>query len=332
MLREALVEIFEKFGVARAQPFGGNPFAQYVRHRVPELIRQGVKVPSTFLVEASAGKGNWVDGPWVAVFDPLVTETAQEGYYPVYLFARDLGAVFLSLNQGVTALKDEVGVAAARQTLESRSSILRARLEGSFEDRFDAAPIALKPSKRGSLLELYEHGHAVGKRYAREQLPPNHDLVEDLEAMLRLYQIATARGGASDFSAEAEGATDGPPMDAGDSGTHAEQKRYFFHRRIERNRRLAAEAKRVHGCVCQVCDFDFAKMFGELGAGYIEAHHKTPLAELPEGEPVPLSPRDDFAVVCANCHRMIHRRGAPAEFADFVLQYGSAAQRRGESG
>jgi 5-methylcytosine-specific restriction protein A len=36
-----------------------------------------------------------------------------------------------------------------------------------------------------------------------------------------------------------------------------------------------------------------------------------PLAQLPEGKPVSLDPVKDFRVLCANCHRMMHRRGAP---------------------
>ena len=50
--------------------------------------------------------------------------------------------------------------------------------------------------------------------------------------------------------------------------------------------------------------------YGELGEGYIEAHHLTPFAGL-DGRPTRLDPRRDFAVVCASCHRMIHRRREP---------------------
>ena len=87
------------------------------------------------------------------------------------------------------------------------------------------------------------------------------------------------------------------------------------------NQRLAQEAKRVHGYVCQVCGFDFYEFYGELGSEYIEAHHLIPLSQLPENARVRLSPQDDFRVVCSNCHRMIHRRDAPDTFEDFVALY-----------
>ena len=61
--------------------------------------------------------------------------------------------------------------------------------------------------------------------------------------------------------------------------------------------------------------------YGELGRGFIEAHHLTPIAQLALSGRTRLSPRDDFAVVCANCHRMIHRTGAPGSFEKFKSIY-----------
>lgn len=96
-----------------------------------------------------------------------------------------------------------------------------------------------------------------------------------------------------------------------------EQRRFTYHRRIERNPKASREAKRVHGCKCQACGFDFEKEYGPIGAGYIEAHHMTPLSELPADRPATLDAKNDFAVLCANCHRMIHRAGAPRTLDEF---------------
>ncbi len=54
---------------------------------------------------------------------------------------------------------------------------------------------------------------------------------------------------------------------------------------------------------CEVCGFDFEEVYGKLGAGYIEVHHKKPVAE---GERV-TDLDNDLAMLCSNCHRMIHR-------------------------
>ncbi len=76
----------------------------------------------------------------------------------------------------------------------------------------------------------------------------------------------------------------------------------------ERNPKLRAkkiqQARRAHGALrCEVCDFDFARAYGNLGDGYIEVHHITPLHVAGAAE----TSLDGLACLCANCHRMCHR-------------------------
>ena len=54
-----------------------------------------------------------------------------------------------------------------------------------------------------------------------------------------------------------------------------------------------------------ICGFDYEKVYGELGRGYIEVHHIKPLAS--QEEEVRVNPETDLICVCANCHRMLHR-------------------------
>jgi 5-methylcytosine-specific restriction protein A len=54
---------------------------------------------------------------------------------------------------------------------------------------------------------------------------------------------------------------------------------------------------------CEVCNFDFGVVYGELGTGFAECHHKLPLSE-----GVRRTRLEDLAIVCSNCHRMLHRR------------------------
>jgi len=53
---------------------------------------------------------------------------------------------------------------------------------------------------------------------------------------------------------------------------------------------------------CEVCDLDFSERYGELGDGFIECHHKLALAAGQRNTEL-----SDLAVVCSNCHQMIHR-------------------------
>ena len=83
------------------------------------------------------------------------------------------------------------------------------------------------------------------------------------------------------------------------------------HREISLRRAKLDAFRREHNgrLFCQVpgCGFDFEMVYGELGTGFAEVHHLRPLGELCQPFSTTLA---DLAVVCANCHRMIHRNNA----------------------
>jgi len=79
----------------------------------------------------------------------------------------------------------------------------------------------------------------------------------------------------------------------------------------ERNRSLVTAKKAsVDSPVCEVCGFDSMATYGE---DYFEIHHLTPLAALTEDSETTL---DDLAIVCANCHRIIHLHSPPVTIAE----------------
>jgi 5-methylcytosine-specific restriction enzyme A len=83
-----------------------------------------------------------------------------------------------------------------------------------------------------------------------------------------------------------------------------------IHRARERNGELVAAKKaaavKTHGGLrCESCSFDFQKIYGARGAGFMEAHHLKPLSTLRPGDKTRL---DDLALLCSNCHRMIHAK------------------------
>ena len=84
---------------------------------------------------------------------------------------------------------------------------------------------------------------------------------------------------------------------------------YKLHKYRERNQTIVKEKKeqffKDHKALfCEACTFDFERKYGELGKGYIECHHRFPLAENTIEQVTALA---DLAFVCANCHRMLHR-------------------------
>jgi predicted HNH restriction endonuclease len=77
--------------------------------------------------------------------------------------------------------------------------------------------------------------------------------------------------------------------------------------RRERSPTLRAAALRIHGNRCQVCNFSFAEAYGSWGEGFAEVHHIQDLGLASESG-VETDPARDLAVLCSNCHRMIHRK------------------------
>lgn len=100
------------------------------------------------------------------------------------------------------------------------------------------------------------------------------------------------------------------PDEIDEAGTTAIEGRLLVRRTLARERdpklrKLKINQVRGRGCPlrCEVCDFDFAHTYGDLGDGYIEVHHVTPLYISGTRE----TRLDDLACLCANCHRMCHR-------------------------
>lgn len=74
---------------------------------------------------------------------------------------------------------------------------------------------------------------------------------------------------------------------------------------------------------CEVCGMSFAETYGELGEGYIEVHHPNPLSEM-SGEQ--LTDIEGLVMLCANCHRMAHRKSPP-----YTIEELRAAMRQNQT-
>lgn len=84
---------------------------------------------------------------------------------------------------------------------------------------------------------------------------------------------------------------------------------YKLHKLKERDNSLIEAKKRKifkeNGKLeCEVCNFDFSEKYGSLGNGFIECHHIRHLSTYKSKQKTKL---DDLALVCSNCHRMLHR-------------------------
>tara|TARA_R110000744_G_scaffold242323_1_gene359458 strand:+ start:278 stop:1048 length:771 start_codon:yes stop_codon:yes gene_type:complete len=89
-------------------------------------------------------------------------------------------------------------------------------------------------------------------------------------------------------------------------GKVAERKHKFRERNSKVIKLAKENFKDKHGHLfCQVCEFDFEKVYGEIGVDFIEAHHTIPVSEMKAGHKTKV---EDIAMLCPNCHRMAHRK------------------------
>jgi 5-methylcytosine-specific restriction enzyme A len=312
-MRDELFRFGTTYADAQKEHITANPTARFIRNELADAVAAGLGASAPgLMVTASPGAGVWATVPWIGIFIPHVTETATEGYYAVYLLAPSTRELFLSLNQGTTAVTTEFK-SKALDVLRERAALMRARIP-EFLKHFCSDPISLKSDRR--LPRAYEAGHALGLRYEIDALPAEEVLRLDLERMIQAYRTLDFRGGL-DPSVEAGemSGTSSPPKEEEDH--LLEVRRYKLHIRIERNRKASERAKQHHGYVCQACSFSFEDHYGELGRGFIEAHHLKPLGSLDPGVAVTYNVATDFAVLCSNCHSMIHRTENPGDLGGF---------------
>lgn len=307
-MRKEFLQIARDYTPSRQDDMEQHPTAKFIRGPAANAVLKSLaEYTDGFLVKGSSGQTRWAEVPWIAVFDPAITTGARGGHYVVYLFSADMKHLYLSLNQGTTSVRKEIK-RNVRDELRRRARAMRARLPNHIPKAIDA-PISLHSSRRLAL--DYEAAHVIGIHYDLADLPSDNELQQDLQLMTSLYTQLSFRGGIT------------PPEEMVAAkeevglGTISEQRRYTYHRKIERQSDASRKAKKALGYICQACGFDFEKTYGEIGKKFIEAHHLVPLSELPEDRPVNLDPKTDFAVLCANCHRMIHRAGAPRTIEEF---------------
>lgn len=99
------------------------------------------------------------------------------------------------------------------------------------------------------------------------------------------------------------------------------RRRLIAHLQRERNQSLVRKKKaRAESLHCEVCGFSFARAYGRHAEAYCEVHHLIPLAE---AEQIITTRLEDLAILCANCHRVVHLRNPPYQLDEVrsMLRY-----------
>jgi hypothetical protein len=180
-LRELLSRIGQKYDRA----LGQTGDAQELLRKAADYVQP--KVSASYITAASGGIGNAAIVPWIAVFDPDETTSAQRGMYVVYLYAADMSTVSLSLNQGVTELTRREGTKQGRILLRQQATAIRKNFTPEHVQDLEEA-LDLRSSDK--LPRDYEAGNILAKTYLVTALPSEEELVADLHRFILLYEHA----------------------------------------------------------------------------------------------------------------------------------------------
>lgn len=79
--------------------------------------------------------------------------------------------------------------------------------------------------------------------------------------------------------------------------------------RFERSSQARKACIEHHGTSCKVCNIEFEKVYGKIGANFIHVHHVTPISN--QKSEYVIDPINDLVPLCPNCHSMVHQVNPP---------------------
>ncbi|MFE0748029.1 McrB family protein [Gordonia sp. NPDC058843] len=186
-IQQSLEQFMGSYLDARRDKFTGSHPIMSTMNTLVEQIRQSgpVKSRPNVMVKGSSGQGNWAFIPWIAFLDDRETTTTKTGVYPVLLFSHDMSGVFVTVAQGTTELRDQLGRREMLAHLQATATRVR-RLDTS---ELAARGFALDNSiflGDGTLARDYAASTIAFKYYERGQVPEDLEILRDLDAVLEL--------------------------------------------------------------------------------------------------------------------------------------------------
>ncbi len=184
MLRDLFERVIKEYKSARTENFTEHPLKHVLTNEIPEFLKINIDNSNKYKVSGSAGQGKWTYLPWIAIMDKKITESPQKGYYVVYLFREDMKGVYLSINQGMTKVKNQKGNAKTKEILVNTAMEYR-KIIGNFSSNFsEYIDLGINKSPKAP---FYEAGNVYAKYYEFGDIPSDEKLLSDLNEILSFY-------------------------------------------------------------------------------------------------------------------------------------------------
>lgn len=111
MLSELVTEVAEKWPAYHSGKRTDKEARVHklIVNEIPNLLMGWLEKDPMYMCTGSDGQGNLLQAPWFAVFNRNITESAQRGYYVVFLFSEDMSTLTLEIGFGATQFKEKFG-------------------------------------------------------------------------------------------------------------------------------------------------------------------------------------------------------------------------------
>jgi MrcB-like, N-terminal domain/Domain of unknown function (DUF3883) len=143
-------------------------------------------------VRAGGQQGSVALVPWVRIYAPEQSPTAQEGIYLTYLFAADGSQAYLSLMHGSSEFRSgSMRAITDQRVLLARAAVARSALGDMAEAGIAAGAslsidLAWKGFRSPDRAKAYESANILARTYRAGQIPSDAQLLADLSGMLPL--------------------------------------------------------------------------------------------------------------------------------------------------
>jgi len=283
-----------------------------------ELTVQLKLTDKNYKVFGSIGIGNLTETPWISIFDLDITNTAQKGFYIVFLFKADMTGVYLSLNQGTTYLSKKFKGNYPRIKMKQLAENLRGELSTLTDNLI--YNIELCSDQKNA--KNYMAANIGAKYYSSEDFPQDQLIVNDINNLIncvnkikKLIGLRTLDTVIDDLLLKEQlddtkyqedvlitkpSVTEEKPYPVPEKNKINSNKHGY-----DRNPAIAKEALINAGYKCEF-DHNHITFISDITSqNFVEAHHLVPL-RLQSLFDVSLDVPGNIVSLCPNCHRRIH--------------------------
>ena len=187
----------------------GHELGPIMRDDIPGYFKElDLMDDERYIVNGSAGIGQFASIPWVAIFNERITAGAEKGYYIVLLFCEDMRGIYLSLNFGSEAFRIKYRQGRGRRNpykekLKQSAEFFRDILKEKYPiiNSYDELNLGTNNLDRESPAEEYEAGDIFNIFYSKEDLKniTEEKFLDDLKLFLELYDYLYEKRGKDVF-------------------------------------------------------------------------------------------------------------------------------------